>query len=156
MLVLTRKRYDSIQIGDNIEIKIIETGPRNVRIGIQAPPDVRIVRGELVIARKHSDLPECVEAPPSAVSPECDDSAVPSRGDSAPPAAHLATPVRDWRMRRVLKSAAALRWNAERKFGYAHHQAQYQPETDYGSDHYETERLAQRSPGVEVLSQPAG
>lgn len=47
MLVLTRKRFETIQIGDNIKIKVIKTGKSSVKIGIDAPDDVRVVRGEL-------------------------------------------------------------------------------------------------------------
>jgi carbon storage regulator len=47
MLVLARKRSEMIQIGDNIIIKVIETGSRWVKIGIEAPDDVRVVRAEL-------------------------------------------------------------------------------------------------------------
>lgn len=50
MLVLSRKRSESIQIGDNVFIKVIKTGADGgpVKIGIDAPDDVRIVRSELL------------------------------------------------------------------------------------------------------------
>lgn len=47
MLVLTRKRNEEIYIGDNIKIKVIRTGANTVKIGIDAPETVRILRGEL-------------------------------------------------------------------------------------------------------------
>ena len=47
MLCLARREQQRILIGDNIEIVILKLGPKNVRVGIQAPPDVEIVRGEL-------------------------------------------------------------------------------------------------------------
>jgi len=47
MLVLTRKQSQLIQIGDNIVIKVIRTGPGTVKLGIDAPHDVRVMRGEL-------------------------------------------------------------------------------------------------------------
>ena len=47
MLVLTRKRSEVIQIGENIVIKIIQTGKSSVKIGIEAPENVRVLRGEL-------------------------------------------------------------------------------------------------------------
>ncbi len=47
MLVLTRKATETIKIGDNVVIKIICTGTKSVRIGIEAPDNVRILRGEL-------------------------------------------------------------------------------------------------------------
>ncbi|WJY26126.1 carbon storage regulator CsrA [Sporosarcina trichiuri] len=48
MLVLSRKPNESIKIGDNIELKIIEIKGETVRIGIEAPKSVEILRGELV------------------------------------------------------------------------------------------------------------
>ncbi len=48
MLVLTRKKSETIQIGDNILIKVIRTGSGSVKIGIEAPEDVRVLRGELI------------------------------------------------------------------------------------------------------------
>ena len=47
MLVLTRKRSEMIQIGEDIVIKVVETGRRVVKIGIEAPDNVRILRAEL-------------------------------------------------------------------------------------------------------------
>ena len=48
MLVLTRKKDQSIIIGDDIEIKLTGLGSRRARIGILAPSDVRIRRKEVV------------------------------------------------------------------------------------------------------------
>lgn len=48
MLVLTRKRAETIQIGENIFVKVIRTGRSAVKIGIEAPANVRVVRGELM------------------------------------------------------------------------------------------------------------
>lgn len=47
MLVLTRKRSEMIQIGDNITVKVIRTGRGSVKIGIEAPDHVRVLRAEL-------------------------------------------------------------------------------------------------------------
>ena len=47
MLVLTRKKSEMIQIGENITIKVIRTGTKTIKIGIDAPDDVRILRSEL-------------------------------------------------------------------------------------------------------------
>ncbi len=47
MLVLTRKATETIQIGDGIVIKVIKTGRGSVKIGIDAPDNVRVMRGEL-------------------------------------------------------------------------------------------------------------
>ena len=50
MLVLTRKTTESILIGDGITIKVIRTAKGSVKLGIEAPADVRVLRGELVVA----------------------------------------------------------------------------------------------------------
>jgi len=50
MLVLTRNPYpgkDTIFIGDDIEIVLLSLNGGQARIGINAPDDVNIVRGEL-------------------------------------------------------------------------------------------------------------
>ncbi|MGE5328916.1 MAG: carbon storage regulator CsrA [Deltaproteobacteria bacterium] len=47
MLVLTRKRNESIIINDDIEITVIDIQNDQVRIGITAPKDVSIYRKEL-------------------------------------------------------------------------------------------------------------
>ena len=48
MLVLSRKQFEGIQIGSDIRIKIVKVDRNQVRLGIEAPPDVLIVRDELV------------------------------------------------------------------------------------------------------------
>lgn len=48
MLVLTRKPAEIIRIGEDIVIKVIKTGKGTVKIGIEAPSNVRVMRGELV------------------------------------------------------------------------------------------------------------
>lgn len=47
MLVLTRKSHQKIQIGENVTITVIEVKGRYARIGIEAPRELRIVRGEI-------------------------------------------------------------------------------------------------------------
>ena len=47
MLVFTRKRDDAIVIGDGIEIRVLRIGKDGVRIGVTAPPDVPVHRGEI-------------------------------------------------------------------------------------------------------------
>ncbi|HEX4132223.1 MAG TPA: carbon storage regulator [Pirellulales bacterium] len=47
MLVLTRKTQQQIQIGDNIRITVLQIKGSSVRIGIEAPRDLNIARGEL-------------------------------------------------------------------------------------------------------------
>ncbi len=47
MLVLARKRNEAIQIGDGIVVKVIQCGRGTVRLGIEAPGHVRVLRAEL-------------------------------------------------------------------------------------------------------------
>jgi len=54
MLVLTRKVGERIQIGDQITVSVIRIQNGKVRIGIEAPDDVRICRDEL-----ESDIRTC-------------------------------------------------------------------------------------------------
>ena len=48
MLVLSRKSMQSVVIGPDVKITIIRVEGNQVRIGIEAPGDVRILRGELL------------------------------------------------------------------------------------------------------------
>lgn len=47
MLVLTRKAKQQIQLGDNIVITILQVRGHAVRVGIEAPHEVRVVRAEI-------------------------------------------------------------------------------------------------------------
>lgn len=50
MLILYRKKGDSILIGDNITISVIESNTDGVRLAIDAPREVSILRKELMEA----------------------------------------------------------------------------------------------------------
>ena len=72
MLVLTRKTGQEIVIGDNITITILQVKGRAVRVGIDAPTDVRVLRSELTdepqphsplrpaLTALRRDLPTCL------------------------------------------------------------------------------------------------
>lgn len=47
MLILRRKKDESILIGDNIRITVLECGSEGVRIAIDAPKQISILREEL-------------------------------------------------------------------------------------------------------------
>lgn len=49
MLVLTRRPGQGLQIGDTIEVTVIRVEGDRVVLGVVAPPDVAIVRSELVL-----------------------------------------------------------------------------------------------------------
>lgn len=47
MLIITRKKGQSLMIGDDIEITVSKLDDGSVKLGIQAPKDVTILRKEL-------------------------------------------------------------------------------------------------------------
>ncbi|MBA2225955.1 MAG: carbon storage regulator CsrA [Thermogemmata sp.] len=47
MLVLTRRQGESIVIGNDIKITVVSLGPGRVKLGIEAPPQVRVDREEI-------------------------------------------------------------------------------------------------------------
>ena len=55
MLVLSRKQNDEILIGDSVCIKVVGVFGNRVRLGISAPADVVIRRGELDFFGRGSD-----------------------------------------------------------------------------------------------------
>jgi carbon storage regulator CsrA len=66
VLVLARKMDESILIGDNIRVKVISVEKGVVKLGIDAPSDVTIIRDELaqdvadmnLEASKHTKIKE--------------------------------------------------------------------------------------------------
>ncbi len=62
MLVLSRKESQRIRLGDSIVVTIVKISGDKVRVGIEAPADVLVLRDELETRRS----PEAVrsEAPP--------------------------------------------------------------------------------------------
>lgn len=55
MLVLSRKREESIVIGDDITITVVEVRGDKVRLGITAPLDVAVHRKEVYEAIKNEE-----------------------------------------------------------------------------------------------------
>jgi carbon storage regulator len=55
MLVLSRKQNDEILIGDCVCIKVVAVSGNRVRLGISAPADVVIRRGEHDFFQRSSD-----------------------------------------------------------------------------------------------------
>ena len=47
MLVLTRKKMETIRIGEDIVVTVVQTGRGRVKLGIEAPAHLRVLRGEL-------------------------------------------------------------------------------------------------------------
>jgi carbon storage regulator len=64
MLILTRKVGEVIRIGDAVTIRVLEVRGSQVRLGVDAPADVRIFREEVYRAMQD----EQAEAPVPAAS----------------------------------------------------------------------------------------
>jgi carbon storage regulator len=62
MLVLSRKVGEKLVIGDNVTIVVNRVAGNRVTLGIEAPPAVRVIRGELQKPREES--PHNVESAP--------------------------------------------------------------------------------------------
>ncbi len=67
MLVLTRKVDESIIIGDDIEVKVVEISGKSVKLGIEAPRELSVHRKEVYeailrenieAARSAAEIPE--------------------------------------------------------------------------------------------------
>lgn len=57
MLVLSRKNGESICIGDNVTITIVEALNNKARIGIEAPREISVDRQEVRKAKEESPRP---------------------------------------------------------------------------------------------------
>lgn len=55
MLVLSRKQGESICVGANVVIRVVRVKGGQVRIGIEAPKETKILREEISDGPRHSD-----------------------------------------------------------------------------------------------------
>lgn len=72
MLVLTRKLGESIVIGNNVRVTVLELQGKQIRLGIDAPQEVTVHRGEVyerieaenraAAEKVHSDLSDLTRA----------------------------------------------------------------------------------------------
>ena len=62
MLVLSRKLGETIVIGESIRLTVLAIQGNKVRLGISAPPDVRVDREEVARRVQESAEPQVVEA----------------------------------------------------------------------------------------------
>lgn len=72
MLVLTRKQQEKICIGNGITITVLKMKGKSVRLGIEAPSEVPVIRGELRFEERPlpedaSDAGDVAERKPSSV-----------------------------------------------------------------------------------------
>jgi carbon storage regulator len=54
MLVIRRRAGESILIGDDVEIQILELGPTRVKLGIVAPHNVAVLRSEVKLTKEQN------------------------------------------------------------------------------------------------------
>ena len=66
MLVLSRRRDESIMIGEEITIKIVDVRGDKVRLGIDAPPSISVHREEVFQAVLNEQTPEERASPRSS------------------------------------------------------------------------------------------
>ena len=88
MLVLTRKQKESIKIGDSIVVTILRVQGQSVRVGIEAPREVRVVRGELAASKPQDNAeteaePQVIEFRFTPEQPSSDSSPPRTRGPLA-------------------------------------------------------------------------
>ena len=88
MLVLTRKQNEKIRIGDEITITVLRTKGKGVRLGIEAPAHVNVLRGELVF-----ELPAEQLEPETAETKNASETA---RGGTAKRAGHRQPATAHW------------------------------------------------------------
>lgn len=73
MLVLNRKSDQEIILGGNIRVKVLSVKGNTVRLGIDAPGEVSILRGELVmVTNDHATKPPLEPITSDIATPSCD------------------------------------------------------------------------------------
>lgn len=71
MLVLSRKSTESIEIGDSVVVTVLEIRGNKVRIGIDAPKEIRVLRTELrdQVSDPSGNGPRATVAPAESYAP---------------------------------------------------------------------------------------
>ena len=69
MLVLSRQRDETIVIGDDIEITVVDIRGDKVRLGISAPKAVTVHRKEVYDAIRKENRQAAAEVPPGGATP---------------------------------------------------------------------------------------
>ncbi|MBI5709966.1 MAG: carbon storage regulator CsrA [Candidatus Eisenbacteria bacterium] len=68
MLVLTRKLGENIRIGDSVKITVLEVRSGQVKLGIEAPPEIKVHREE-IYARIQEENRRAQRSKPDAAAP---------------------------------------------------------------------------------------
>lgn len=91
MLVLTRKLQETIKIGDQVTIHILRVKGNTVRLGIDAPRQIRVIRGELADKQAVADEQLAAKTPLVPDDTRAEDAEDPAvEGDSPQPRPALA------------------------------------------------------------------
>jgi carbon storage regulator len=64
MLVLTRKLGEVIRVGDTVTVRVLEVKGNQVRLGVEAPAEVRIYREEIYRAIRKESAERAEDAEP--------------------------------------------------------------------------------------------
>lgn len=56
MLILSRKKDESVIIGDKIKITVLDISSNQIRLGIEAPTELNILREELLVAVEEENI----------------------------------------------------------------------------------------------------
>jgi len=64
MLVLSRRKDESVMIGDNLEVKVLDIQKGQVKLGIEAPRDVTVHRREVYLTIQQENLAATQAADP--------------------------------------------------------------------------------------------
>ena len=83
MLVLTRRKNQSIVIGDGIVVTVLEVKGDNIRLGITAPRDVQVLREELLTALSEANASSVLDEAAAPAAPAPSGAAAPSATPSA-------------------------------------------------------------------------
>ena len=69
MLVLSRKKNETIVINDDISIVVVEIRNDKVRLGVEAPKEVPVNRREVFDAIRRNEADIVAEGPDTAIEP---------------------------------------------------------------------------------------
>jgi carbon storage regulator CsrA len=83
MLVLTRKLQQQIKIGQQITVTILRVKGQTVRVGIEAPRDVRVVRGELPPEGSLAEAADAIEETTLVITGQAEDGSLSEDADAA-------------------------------------------------------------------------
>lgn len=77
MLVLTRKLGETIVIGDDIIVKVVDIHGKQIRLGIEAPTEITIFRGEIyerILEEKRKNAAESTDEKENSTEEKADNS----------------------------------------------------------------------------------